>query len=305
MPKPEAESFEIHIKTPIDYSLEQTADVITSLESWLENRDEVVAIFSQIGIVSGMESLNPDVSLNSAKVYVEAKNAKGVDAIMEGAREFMGKIPGLSFSLVKEQSTLAQFLAFSSAEVGIKIKGDDLNRLKTYAEELVAGLKEIPEITDINTNIGEGKPEFLVSIKKEALEKYDIAPGDISRYLINAVRGKRGATQFNELEKKYDILVRLEEGTRANIESLLDEQISVGEMIIPMRELVSYAVAKGPKEIRRDNQTAGSSSHGQSGRGENQPGRAKDSGKNRCPGFASELPGGFQRRAGGDEQIFR
>ncbi|MFH2043261.1 MAG: efflux RND transporter permease subunit [Acidobacteriota bacterium] len=255
MPKPEAEFFEVHIKTPIDYSLEQTADVVASLEAWLGDRNEVVSSFAQIGIVSGMESLNPDVSLNSAKVFVEAKKAKLVDAVMEGAREYLGRIPGLNFSIIKEQATLSQFLAFNSAEVGIRIKGEDLNRLKIYAGQLVEGLGEIPEIADINTNIGEGKPEFLVSIRKEALEKYNIAPGDISRYLINAVRGRRGTTQYNELEKKYDILVRLEERTRKNIESLLDEQISIGEMIIPIRELVSYTIAKGPKEIRRDNQT--------------------------------------------------
>jgi HAE1 family hydrophobic/amphiphilic exporter-1 len=67
------------------------------------------------------------------------------------------------------------------------------------------------------------------------------------------VRGKV-ATQFKELEKKYDILVRMEEATRDNIESLLDEHIQYRGSLIPLRELVSYVIAKGPKEIRRENQ---------------------------------------------------
>jgi len=253
MPKPVAYSFDISLKTPIDYSLEQTADVVTAIESWLGNSEEVKSFFSQIGVVSGMESLNPDISLNSSKIYVEIFDSDKIERTIDDLRSYMERIPGLSFSIMKEQATLSQFLAFSSAEIGIKIKGEDLNRLKFYAEQLVLELQKIPEIADINTNIGEGKPEFLIRIRKGSLEKYNIAPGDIGNYLINAVRGKQ-AGQFKELEKKYDILVRLHETTRKNIETLLNEQISINGLVIPLRELVYYEIVKGPKEIRRENQ---------------------------------------------------
>jgi HAE1 family hydrophobic/amphiphilic exporter-1 len=75
----------------------------------------------------------------------------------------------------------------------------------------------------------------------------------IGSYFTDAVRGRRD-TQFKEMEKKYDILVRLTEDVRDNIESLLDEQISHQGNLIPLRELVYYELARGPKEIRRENQ---------------------------------------------------
>ncbi len=253
MPKPEATSFELNLKTPVDYSLEQTAEVVSSIERWLANNKSVKDSFSQIGIVSGMEGLNPDVSLNTAQIYIETQGVSQIEGAIEGLRERLNRFPDLNYSIVKEQSTLAQFLAFSTAEIGLKIKGDDLIRLKDLAEELVEKLRDIEGIADLNTNIGEGKPEFLIIIKKEALDKYDISPVTIGNFLVHAVRG-RVSTQFRELEKRYDILVRLEEGTRDNIESLLDEQIRYRGTYIPLRELVSYEMAKGPKEIRRENQ---------------------------------------------------
>ncbi|UCC40581.1 MAG: efflux RND transporter permease subunit [Candidatus Aminicenantes bacterium] len=253
MPKPEAESFEVNLKTPIDYSLEQTVDVVSSIERWLGERESLTDFFSQIGIVSGMESLNPDISLNSAQIYVEVQGLSQLDDIIEALRKRLEKFPGLSFSIVKEQSTIAQFLAFAKAEIGLKIRGEDLIRLKIIAEQLVASLRSVRGIADINTNIGEGKPEFLIKIRKEAFEKYNISPSEIGNFLINAVRGKV-ASQFKELEKKYDILVRLDEATRENIESLLDEQILYRGTPIPLRELVYYEIAKGPREIRRENQ---------------------------------------------------
>jgi HAE1 family hydrophobic/amphiphilic exporter-1 len=161
--------------------------------------------------------------------------------------------PGLSFSIVREQSTLSEFLAFATAEVGLKVKGEDLDRLREIAEKLEDKLKNVEGIADINTNIGEGKPEFLIRVKKEALGKYDISPAAISNFLVNAVRGKQ-ATKFKELEKEFDILVRMEEETRESIDALLGEQIPHQGALIPLRELVSYQISKGPKEIRRENQ---------------------------------------------------
>ncbi len=253
MPKPEASSFEVNMKTPVDYSLEQTADIVMTLENWMNSQDEIKASFSQIGIVSGMEALDPEISLNSAKLYVEAFEPDQIDALMEGMRQRLQGFPGVSYSLLREQSTLAQFMAFATAEVGLKIKGDDLNRLKILAEHLVEKLQSVEGITDIATNLGEGKPEFLIRIKKDSMEKYGLYPAAIGSYISDAVGGKI-ASQFKEMEKKYDILVRFDEDIRENIETLMNEQISHQGALIPLRELVSYEVARGPKEIRRESQ---------------------------------------------------
>ncbi len=253
MPKPESVAFEANLKTPVDYSMEQTSDIIRTLEVWLKNQEAVKATFSQVGIVSGMEALNPDISLNSARLYIEAYEEEDVEPLMEGLRQRMYAVPGMTFSLVKEQSTLAQLMAFSTAEIGLKIKGDDLNRLRILAEQLVSKLESVEGITDISTNLGEGKPEFLVSINKQAIEKYGIFPAALGNYLSNAVGG-RIASEFKELEKKYDILVRLDKNVRENIDTLLNEQYSHQGMLIPLRELVSYKIVRGPKEIRRESQ---------------------------------------------------
>lgn len=253
MPKPETVAFEVNLKTSIDFSLEQTVDVVASLEQSLGQNETVLDYFSQVGIVSGLESQNPDISVNSAKLYVDVKKASAVNGTIEYLRKSLDKFPGLTYSIVKEQSTLAQFLAFTTAEIGLKIKGDDLNRLNELALQLVAKLEDIQGIADISTNVGEGKPEFLIKIKKGALEKFDISAASLGSFFIDAVRGRRD-TQFKELEKKYDILVRFQESVRGNIESLLDEQISHRGTLIPLRELVYYELARGPKEIRRENQ---------------------------------------------------
>ncbi|MFW6160779.1 MAG: efflux RND transporter permease subunit, partial [Acidobacteriota bacterium] len=253
LPKPRETSFEINLETPVDYSLEQTAKVAESLEKWLIEQSSVKACFAQIGVVSGMESLNPEVSLNNAKIYVEAYAPHQIEEIITGLRQRLTMFTGLRYSLVEEQSALSQFLAFSTSEVSLKIKGEELEILSGLAEELMEKLESIPGVVDINSNIKKGKPVFLVQVNPQALEKYNISPGEISNFLVNAVRG-RVASQFKELEKKYDIRVWWEKEKRQGLEDLMNESFPHQGTLIPMRELVSYTLVEGPQEIRRESQ---------------------------------------------------
>jgi HAE1 family hydrophobic/amphiphilic exporter-1 len=254
MPKIRAVSFEVSLKTPVDYSLEQTAGVVQTLEQNILTDRAVKKTFSQIGLVSGMESLSPDVALNAAKIYVEVASPADWEPALIGLRRKLADFPDVTYSIAGEQSVLADFLTFSSSEISLKIQGLELDRLNTIARELVGRLKTIRGLVDLSANSGEGKPEFRIKIRKDALDKYaGLTPGEISGWLVNAVRGKI-ATQFNEMEKKYDVLVRLGESSRATLDSILNGQLPHQGTLIPLRELVTVEPARGPQEIRRENQ---------------------------------------------------
>jgi HAE1 family hydrophobic/amphiphilic exporter-1 len=254
MPKMKASSFEIHLKTPVDYSLEQTSDIVAALEDFIASRAPVRTILSQTGIVSGLESLNPEVSLNSARIFVAVEKPSQMEEELEAVRGRLANFPDVSYSIAREESAMAEVLGLSAAEVGIRVKGDDLNRLRAISDELLEKLRDVRGLSDLGTNIGEGKPEFLVTIRKDALKKYaNLSPSTVGDFLVSAVRG-RVATQYNELEKKYDVLVRVEGGDRRNIEALLDEPFPHQGTLIPLRELVTYDIVRGPREIRRENQ---------------------------------------------------
>ncbi|HDT13564.1 MAG TPA: efflux RND transporter permease subunit, partial [Candidatus Aminicenantes bacterium] len=254
MPPMETTTFELDVKMPVDFSFEQTAEMAVMLEAHLRGLAPVETVLSQIGIVSGMESADPDISVNSARVLVEVGRPKQLEGVLDAARSRLAQFPDITYTIVREQTTINQFLALSAAEIGLQVKGRDLDRLKEIATDLAARLSGIPGVADVATNIGEGKPEFKVTVDKEALRKYPgLSPSTIGGFLVSAVRG-RVATQFREMEKKYDILVRLEDASRENIERLLDEALPFGGRSVPLRDLVSYEIVRGPREIRREDQ---------------------------------------------------
>jgi HAE1 family hydrophobic/amphiphilic exporter-1 len=254
MPPLETTAFELDLRMPVDFSFEQTTAMTVMLEGNLRRLPPVKTVLSQIGIVSGMESADPAISVNSARLFVEVQKPRELEGVLDAARARLAQFPDVAYTVSREESTMSQFLAMTAAEVGLQVKGKDLDRLKDIAADLTARLAAIPGVADVTTNIGEGKPEFKVTVDKDALKKYPgLSPSTIGDFLVSAVRG-RVATQFRELEKKYDILVRLEDASRENIETLLGETLPFQGRAVPLRDLVSYEVVRGPREIRRENQ---------------------------------------------------
>ncbi|NTU51512.1 MAG: efflux RND transporter permease subunit, partial [Candidatus Aminicenantes bacterium] len=235
MPRMETTTFELDLRMPVDFSFEQTTEMAVMLESFIRGQAPVRTVLSQVGIVSGMESADPTITVNSARIFVEVGLPRDLEPVLDAARRRLAQFPDIAYTILREQSTVSQFLALSTAEIGLQVKGRDLDRLKEIAADLVTRLAAIPGVADIATNIGEGKPEFKVTVDKEALRRYPgLSPTTIGNFLVSAVRG-RVATQLREMEKKYNIVVRLEEATRENIERLLSETLPFEGRLIPLR----------------------------------------------------------------------
>ena len=253
VPQLRVNTAEIRIRTPVEYSLEETAAVVKIVEQRLRKDPSIIQVFSQTGLVSGLEALSPEISLNSARVLFKTRRAGDLDRAIERLREWLSSLPELNFSILKEQSTLAQWLGTGLAEIGLRLYGDDLEILKKEAFELAEKLKGLPGITSARAIFEEGKPEFLLQLRKEALEANNLSPESVSNFIVQAVRG-RVATSFKEINKKYDITVRAEEAVRRDIENVLNLSFPSPSGLIPLRHLVSYQLVRGPSEIRRENQ---------------------------------------------------
>ncbi|MDY0232063.1 MAG: efflux RND transporter permease subunit, partial [Candidatus Saccharicenans sp.] len=254
MPPLRTSSFNINLNTPVEYSLQQTEEIVSWLENWLRQQPNCQRTFSQVGIISSSESFRPDVSVNSAEIKVEAKNPGSLDRLIVETRNFLSGIPDLIYSITPEQATLGEFLALTSGEIVLKVKGQNLEILRETAINLAEKLTAIDGLADINLNLQQGKPQLLIKIKKEALEKYpNLSAGAVANYLVQAIRGNV-ATKYREMEKKYDVRIWIEPETRKTVDRVLNSFYPYNQTLIPLNELVSYELAEGFNEIRRENQ---------------------------------------------------
>lgn len=253
IPQLKVNTAEIRLKTPIEYSFEETFKVVKHLEQKFLKEPNLIQIFSQIGLVSGFEALSPQISLNSARLSLATKRAEDLEQLIQKARTWMLALPDLNFSILKEQSALAQWLGSGVSEIGLRIYGEDLETMKKEAFNLAEKIKHLKGVISARVDFEEGKPEFLLRLKKEAIEANHLSQENISQFLVQTARGKV-ATFFKEINKKYDVTVLAEEAVREDIENLLNLSFPSPSGLIPLRHLVTYELIRGPAEIRRENQ---------------------------------------------------
>lgn len=250
MPKSRTSYFRIELKTPLNLSLLDTYRIVSDIEEEIKKDKDLEYIFSQTGVVGESILVQREIAFNTATIIGKVKGWRKLPSFVERAREKLRYFP-ITSSVKEEETTLASFLTFEGRGIEIKLFGEDLEKMKVISEEAIKRIKNVDGIVALRTNIGEGKPEILVKMKKEALEKFNITPSELGTFIVNFVRG-RSASQFKEFDKRIDISVRSEE--REEVERLLNREGLFKGQLIPMRELIYLYEGRGPSEIRRENQ---------------------------------------------------
>jgi HAE1 family hydrophobic/amphiphilic exporter-1 len=113
-------------------------------------------------------------------------------------------------------------------------------------------LGQIKGVINIQDDIGQTSPETKLDIDKKRAALYGISALDIS-LTAKAALGGVVATQYREAGREYDILVRLSEKDRQNVDNLNNLLLysHVLDTLIPLKEVASIRKSMGPSEIKR------------------------------------------------------
>jgi HAE1 family hydrophobic/amphiphilic exporter-1 len=134
----------------------------------------------------------------------------------------------------------------------VEIRGYDLAYTSALAQRVRSEIEQVPGITTVRVNRSEGLPEMLIRpdrIKAALLGLNASAVGDV---LETAVAG-RNAGLFREAGNEYNIVVRLREADRANLENvdLIPISTPLGGTV-PLGSLVTKQRREGPVSISRE-----------------------------------------------------
>ncbi|MBI4427652.1 MAG: efflux RND transporter permease subunit, partial [Ignavibacteriales bacterium] len=139
-------------------------------------------------------------------------------------------------------------------DVGVKVQGQDLNTLISLANEVMARLRGVEGLANLNKSLDEAKPEVRIQVDRERAAELAISIRDIGETVRTAIDGTI-ASKYTEGDREYDIRVLL---ARSEISSLRDvEDLIIYPMVGPPTTLRSVAKVReglGPVTITRENQ---------------------------------------------------
>jgi cobalt-zinc-cadmium resistance protein CzcA len=237
-------------------SLTESTRITMLAEKRLMKIPEVTGAITRIG--RGEVGAHTD-PINSAEMYVMLKpedewrdgaNQQELERII---RDEFGNMPGVLANFTQPiRMTVDELLEGVKAELAIKLFGDDLNVLKSKAEEIAEVIREVRGAADIQVDQVSGKPQLKIEVDRHAIARYGINLSDVQEVIHTAVGGEIAGQIFEGI-RRFDILVRFDPKFRSTPEAIKEIMIESPTGIkVPLSQLAKVEEVVGPRQITRE-----------------------------------------------------
>ena len=224
--------------------------------SRLASFPEVRYVVSQLGRpddgtdINGWDITEYSVGLKPREQWNTAHTR---DALCEAMARKLKEIPGIDtqFSQYIEDN-VNEAVSGVKSELAIKLFGDDPDKLQHLADQIVNIIKTVPGAADVGTDLLLGQPQIQITINRAAIARYGLAVADMQTIVATAIGGQ-AATQVLEGERTFDLVVKLDPKSVADLESIRNIPVfgSNGERLT-LGTLAAVDVQPGLARIERE-----------------------------------------------------
>jgi len=239
-------------------SLSQAVALQETLEAAIKTMPEVERVFAKIGTADvATDAVPPSVADNF--IILKPRDqwpdpSKPKNQIVEELAALVEPVPGNRYEFLQPiQMRFNELLSGVRAELAIKIFGDDLSQLESLGEEIQSAIGSVDDVVDIQMEQTTGLSMLTLKPKQSALGQYGVELNSLQDQVATAMGGQ-GAGFFYEGDRRAEIVVRLPEDRRNNIDQLgsLPIQVSSGGYV-PLKELVDIGLTTGLNQVNREN----------------------------------------------------
>jgi HAE1 family hydrophobic/amphiphilic exporter-1 len=247
LPQDDESQFDVVVRLPEGSSLTATEKVLASVAERIRQLPEVQTTLVTIGD-------DPQQSHNLGTVYTRLKPVKeraaGQFEVMDHIRrEVLPQYAGLD--LRAQVQPVQAFGSGSNADIQFWVGGPDLARLGDASEKLMASLRQVPGMVDVQSNLILGKPELGVRIDRAKAADLGVRVQDVASTL-NALVGGQKVTDYYEGGNAYEVHVRAEEQFRSTPEGIAQAEVPAGDgRTVSVRDVVRLEPGTGPSLINR------------------------------------------------------
>ncbi|MGV3704782.1 MAG: CusA/CzcA family heavy metal efflux RND transporter [Arcticibacter sp.] len=238
-----------NLKTTVEYT-QKAAHIL------IRDYPEVQKVVTKIG--SGevptdpmpMEASDMMVILKDKKEWTSARSFPELAAKMGKSLE---AVPGITAGFqYPVQMRFNELMTGARQDVVCKIFGEDLDSLSAYAARFGRIIKTVPGAEDLYVEPITGMPQVVIRYNRASIAQYNLDIAQINRVVNTAFAGQSTGKVY-EGEKRFDLVVRLDETQRENLEDIRNLLIPTytGNQI-PLYQVADVQIVNGPAQIQRE-----------------------------------------------------
>ena len=244
-------------------SLSQAINMQTALEARLRQFAEVERVVSKIGTAEiATDPVPPSVAdtfilLKDRKDWPDPRKPRAaLVAEMQGA---VDAIPGNRYEFTQPiQMRFNELISGVRADVAVKVYGDDLGELQSVAGQIESVIAATPGAQDVQSEQITGLPVLQIDPDRAALARFGLNVADLQDVLAASLGGA-SAGQIFEGDRRFDVVVRLPETLRQNVDEIGRLRIPLPDAedgvrgFVPLQEVAEVSLVVGPNQIGREN----------------------------------------------------
>lgn len=185
-------------------------------------------------------SLNPDSGLTRAEIEHELTEA-------------VADIPGVETEVEQPiYHLISHMISGVTAQIAIKLYGDDLDVLRREAKRIEAAIADVPGIKPPVVEQQNITPQFRVELDRDHLAYYGISAQFVQDFVETAMNG-RIVSQVYEGQRNFDLMLRLAEPYRNDLDNFHRTPLELPSgQRIPLDSVAHVYESGGPNTIKRD-----------------------------------------------------
>ncbi len=163
------------------------------------------------------------------------------------------EMPGVLYGFQQPiQMRFNELMTGARQDVVIKIYGEDLALLASYAAQIGKIARQVEGAQDVYIEPIGGLPQYVIKFDRNKLAQFGLSVDEVNRVLRSGFSGDVAGMVY-EKEKRFELVVRLDEKKRQGIEDIkgLYVTTALGRQI-PLEQLATIELSAGINQIQRD-----------------------------------------------------
>jgi cobalt-zinc-cadmium resistance protein CzcA len=248
-------------------SLTQSVDMQQRLETLILNKvPEVERVFARTGTAEiASDPMPPNIS--DSYVMLKPKEqwpdpGKSRETLLAELQQAAATLPGSNYELSQPiQLRFNELISGVRSDVAVKVFGDDMAVLNATATKIAAAMQKVNGASEVKVEQTTGLPVLTINIDRDKAARYGLNVGDVQDTIAVAVGGRRAGTLY-EGDRRFDMVVRLSDAMRKDIEGLSALLIPVPAPLngaasqiafIALKDVASLDLVLGPNQVSREN----------------------------------------------------
>ncbi|MDR9876784.1 CusA/CzcA family heavy metal efflux RND transporter [Pseudomonas allii] len=245
-------------------SLTQSVQMQQQLEKTLMAQvPEIQRVFARTGTAEiASDPMPPNIS--DSYVMLKPKDQwpdpkKSRETLIADIQRASAIVPGSAYELSQPiQLRFNELISGVRSDVAVKVFGDDMDVLNATAGEIAEALKKLDGASEVKVEQTSGLPVLTINIDRDKAARFGLNVGDVQDTIAVAVGGRQAGTLY-EGDRRFDMVVRLSDALRTDIDGLSRLLIPVpgnasGQLgFIALSQVASLDLVLGPNQISREN----------------------------------------------------